>query len=243
MAQMNNIHLSVVIPAYNEEKRIKKTLNYILKILARADFAWEIIVVDDGSADKTVEAVESVQDKNIVAYRYEKNRGKGYAVNYGFKKAVGEYILFADADNSTPFEEIFDLLRETEHFNVVIGSRKLSGSHIKVKQPLVRRIGARLGNLLIQALLLPGYPDTQCGFKLFSADCAKKIFSRQTVWRWGFDIEILYIAKKLGCRIKQVPVDWYNDERSTIQSPKVFTQTLRELFKIKSNAISGVYKF
>ncbi|MCX6809350.1 MAG: glycosyltransferase family 2 protein [Candidatus Berkelbacteria bacterium] len=239
---MNEIKISVIIPAFNEAKRLPKTLKKISDFFKRKNYSYEIVVVDDGSQDKTTDTIKSLNIPNVRVVSYKANRGKGYAVNFGILKAKGKYILFADADNSTPFEQIEKLLEHIENYEVVIGSRYLTNSHIKLKQPLSRRVAARLGNLLIRAMVLPKIEDTQCGFKMFQRHAAHEIFSRQTIWRWGFDIEILYIAKKLGFKIKEVPIDWYNDEATRIQSPRVFLTTFSELLRIKLNSISGKYR-
>lgn len=236
------IFLSVVIPAYNESRRIGKTLNIILDYLEKKDFNYEIIVVDDGSKDNTKQLAEALKIPNLRIESYGENRGKGYAINHGVNQAKGKYILFADADNSTPFQEVDRLLEHIEQYDVVIGSRYLKNSNIKVKQSFLRIMASRFGNLLIQILILPGIPDTQCGFKMFKQTVAKKIFYRQTIWRWGFDMEILRIAKEQKMTIKQVSVDWYNDEASRIQSRKVFLKTLNELFRIRWNSFVGLYR-
>lgn len=233
--------ISIVIPAYNEEKRIVKTLKKVADFFDRQAMDYEIIVVSDGSRDKTCEVVENFGSDRVKIICVCQNHGKGFGVNRGVANAKGEKILFIDADNSTPIEHFSDLYQHLEEFEVVIGSRYSHDSKIKLKQPWIRIVGSRIGNLLIQTMILPGFPDTQCGFKLFTKDAAKRIFSRQTIWRWGFDMEILYVAKKLGYKIKQVPVSWFNDERSRIQSFRTFTTTFCELVKIKLNALRGVY--
>lgn len=233
--------VSIVIPAYNEEKRIVKTLKKVVSFFDEKKLDYEVIVVSDGSRDKTCEVVEDFGSERVKVICVHQNHGKGFGVNRGVANAKGEKILFIDADNSTPIQQFCDLDQYTGEFEVVIGSRYLPDSKIKLKQPLVRIIGSRTGNLLIQAMILPGFSDTQCGFKLFTKDAAKRIFQRQTIWRWGFDMEILYIARKLGYKIKQVPVSWFNDERSKVQSFKTFLTTFLELIKIKINVISGAY--
>lgn len=233
--------ISIVIPAYNEEKRITKTLKKVVSFFDRQNLDYEIIVVSDGSRDRTCDVVREFGSDRVKVVCVYRNHGKGFGVNRGVANAKGQYILFIDADNSTPIEHYLDLKKYIDEYSVVIGSRYLHDSNIKLKQPWLRIIGSRIGNILIQAMILPGFPDTQCGFKLFKKDAAKQIFSRQTIWRWGFDMEILYIAKKLGYKIKQVPVSWFNDERSRIQSFKTFWTTLSELAKIKVNALSGKY--
>lgn len=235
------MEISVIIPAYNESKRISKTLKIINDFFAKSNYSYEIIVVDDGSMDDTPEVVEELKYENVSVLSYKANRGKGYAVNFGVKNSSGKKIIFIDADNSTPFEQIKELIKFIDDFEVVIGSRYLKCSNIKIKQPLSRRLAARFGNLLVRILLFPNLSDTQCGFKMFQKKAAQEIFSRQTIWRWGFDIEALYIAKKLKYKIKEVPIDWYNDEGTKIQSPMVFLTTLSELMRIKLNSLKGIY--
>ncbi len=237
----NKIDISVVIPAYNEAKRLPKTLKIISEFFDSHDYKYEIIVVDDGSTDSTIDKARQLKVKNLRILSYKINRGKGYAVNYGVSRAGGEHIIFADADNSTPFEQIEKLLKYDD-YEVVIGSRYLKDSDIKIKQSLARRVAARFGNMLIRLILLPRIKDTQCGFKMFQKKAAREIFPRQTIWRWGFDIEVLYIAKKLKYKIKEVPIEWFNDAGSKVQSPLVFLSTFSELFRIKLNSLQKKYR-
>ncbi len=233
--------ISIIVPAYNEEKRIGKTLEAISEYFqSRAD-SYEIVVVDDGSHDETKSVVENMALPNLRLVSYDANRGKGYAVNFGVKAAQGKWILFTDADNSTPIAEFDRLWRWTDSHQVIIGSRYLKGSHIAIRQGLPRILLGRLGNLLVQTLILPGVHDSQCGFKLFSRQAAEVIFALQIVWRWGFDMEILRIAKERGYRIKEVAITWLNDEQSKIQSSRVFAKTFLELLAIKKNSLLGRY--
>jgi len=241
MTNRSLLELSVIIPAYNEEKRLPKTLAIVSRFLEGQDLSYEIIVVDDGSGDKTKEVTLAAKIPNLRYVTYGHNRGKGFAVHFGVECARGNWILFTDADNSTPIEEFAKLWRSTDRYEVIIGSRYRADSHVAVKQARARIILSRLGNLLVQLLILPGLKDTQCGFKLFSHAAAKKIFARQTIWAWGFDMEILRIAKELGYQIKEVGVTWYNDEQTRLQSSRVFTRTLGELFRIRLNSWRGIY--
>lgn len=234
--------LSVIVPAYNEAKRISQTLRSIDKYLADKHWSYEILVVDDGSSDQTQTVVNQLKLPNVRLLSYDQNRGKGYAVCFGVKHARGEWVLFTDADNSTRIEELDKLWPATRQYQVIIGSRYLPGSHIAIKQPTPRVVLSRLSNLLIQALILPGIRDTQCGFKLFRRIEAKEIFRRQTIWGWGFDMEILRIARELGYKIKEVPITWYNDEQSHIRSSRVVWRTLKELLTIKNNSLAGHYR-
>lgn len=238
-------YLSIIIPAYNEEKRLPGTLESIAEYLKQIDKEIEVIVVDDGSSDNTTKVAEKMKSdiKNLKVINYGENRGKGYAVKTGMLAAKGDYTLFMDADNATPITEIEKLWPFASGFEVVIGSRHLKTSNVVIKQPWYRILISRLGNFVIQALLIKGIKDTQCGFKLFSKKAAKEIYSRQKIDRWGFDMEILAIAQKiLGYKIKEVPVSWYNSPDSRLRPIRDGFRTLRELIKIKINLISGKYK-
>lgn len=239
---MSEIELSVVIPAFNDAERLKKTLPVIKKFFDTKKCRVEIIIIDDGSKDDTQVIVKNFGYNNVRCEAYKVNIGKGYAVNYGVKKAVGRWILFVDADNSTPIKEIDKLWGYRDKYDVIIGSRYLKGSKIGKHQPLFRRFASRAGNMLARMLILPGIRDTQCGFKLFEKSASKEIFGLQTIWRWGFDMEILRIAREGKFKIKEVAVEWFDAEASRIQSKKVFYKTLGELFRIKFNSIKGKYK-
>lgn len=234
--------LSVVIPMYNEAERITATLDYVTDYLKKQTYSWEVIVVNDGSTDKSTEVVTHGRWPHTALVEYHRNRGKGYAVNKGMHEARGEYIAMCDADNATPFEQIERLFKAIETCDMAIGSRYVKGSHIVLKQPWQRIVGSRVGNLLVQLMILPGINDTQCGFKLFKRDVAKKIAPLQTVWRWGFDMELLVIGKQLGYKVKEVPVDWYDRTGSKVHSGRAFTSTLEELFKIRRNRSKKIYK-
>ena len=242
-AEKYEYNVSVIIPSFNEKRRIEKTLNAINDYFSAGQLTRQIIVVDDGSTDNTVGIVEGLRNKikdlSIIAYR--SNSGKGHAIKKGVESCRGEYILFTDADNSTPIQE-FDkfcpLLKDNE---LVIGSRYLAGSKIVVKQPLYRVFIGRLANMLIQFSILDGVRDTQCGFKAFQHEAAKEIFSRMKVKRFGFDIEILSIAQLLNFHVKEVPVSWYNSPESRLRPIKDTFRTFSELVYIKLNLWGGRY--
>lgn len=233
--------ITIIVPAYNEEYRIAATLRAIEWYFERKKLPHEILVVDDGSTDETRRVVDGLGIPHTRVLSYLDNRGKGFAVNYGVQAARGAWIMFADADNSTPIDQFDRLWLEADSDRVIIGSRYLKESVITVRQAVPRIVLGRLGNLLVQLLILPGIKDSQCGFKLFEATAAKKIFAKQTIWRWGFDMEILRIAKETGLKIKEVPITWRNDEQSRIQSSGVFLKTLLELLSIKKNSLLGCY--
>lgn len=236
------VDLTVIVPAYNESKRISQTLRGIVQFFNGEGISYEVLVVNDGSTDQTAEVVKALNLENVTVIDYGENRGKGYAVNYGVMHASGAWVLFTDADNSTPIEEYTKLAAQKDDYEIIIGSRYLADSKIVIKQSKLRILLSRIGNILAQAILLGGIKDTQCGFKLFSTSAAKRVFGKQTIWRWGFDMEILRAGRELGYKIKEVPVTWYNDEQTHIQSRRVFTKTFIELLTIRLNSLRGFYK-
>lgn len=234
--------LSVVIPAYNEEKRLPETLKKLRDYLSRQDYEWEVLIVNDGSKDATGNVVrEVIKDwQNFRLIDNKLNKGKGGVVKQGMLEAKGDWRLFMDADNSTDISEIEKLWPAKEGYDIIIGSRYLNKDSIKIKQPLTRRIVSRFGNWLIRILLGINMVDTQCGFKLFSAKASEDIFPRQTIERWGFDMEILAIARKMGYEIKEVAVDWYDAEGSHVKKGTAF-KSLKELLIIKRNLMRKKY--
>ncbi len=235
--------LSVVIPAHNEEKRIEATLLDVDRYLEKQAYDYEIIVVNNNSTDRTVEVVErlrstTVQNARVVS---ETIRGKGAAVKKGIAESQGDYVVFMDADNAVPISEIERLWPHLQAGNeVVIGSRYVDPSTVKVKQPFYRIVMSRMSNLLIQFLLIPHIKDTQCGFKAFEGRAAKQIFKGVTIYGWGFDMEILTIALKHSYRIKEQPVSWTEHGGSHVPIT-AYLQALRDLFLIKWRSLTGKY--
>ena len=214
--------LSIVIPAYNEERRLPQTLRQVLDWLARGTFSFrEVIVVDDGSRDGTARVVEEFAqtDACLRLARNPGNRGKGYAVRNGMLEAKGEWILYTDADLSTPITEIDKLCRAAREQDaaVAIGSRAVDRSLVEVHQPAMRELSGRAFNLVMRMVTGLPFRDTQCGFKLYRADAARQIFTRQKQEGFSFDVEDLLIAKKLGLRAVEVPVRWANVEGTKVR--------------------------
>lgn len=242
----NEIHLSVIIPAYNEESRIAKTLLDIDRYLSKQKYGYEILVVNDGSKDKTAKIIQNFQSvvRNLELINNPENHGKGYVVRQGMLQAKGKYRLFTDADNSTSIEHVEKMWPFFEKgFEVVIGSRDskdAKGAKQAVSQSFIKRLMGNFGNLLIQILAVWGIWDTQCGFKAFQSKAAKDIFSRLIIDRWGFDIEALAVAQRLGYKIAKVPVCWVNEPDSKV-GWKGYLKTFTELFQIKLNLIKDKY--
>lgn len=232
---MKKPFLSIIIPAYNEAKRLPLTLIDLQKHLKNVDYTYEVIVVSDGSHDETVDIVKRFEllMNNLKILDFKKNRGKGAVVRDGMLSAAGHYRLFMDADNSTAIDQ-FDRLRPylDEGYDIVIASRYIRGSKMEPPQSLVRRIPSRIGNLIIRTLLLGGIKDTQCGFKVFAEHAAERIFSKMRIDRWGFDVEALALGKKMGYKIKEAPVLWVNKSLSNLGA-SAFLKTLWEVFKIR----------
>ena len=239
------MYLSVIIPAYNEERRLPKTLKAVYEYLSRQSYDYEILVVSDGSKDRTADVAREA-GRGIPNFRVidnEENCGKGCVVRQGLLEARGEYRIFMDADNSTSIDH-FEKMRPyfEQGLEVVIGSRDIKGAKITVPQSWIRR---RLGdsfNLIVQTVAgLWGIWDTQCGFKGFTAKAAQDIFSRATIDRWAFDVEALVIAKNLGYEIKQIPVTWINDPESKVKLEGMIKMLL-EVIKVRLNMWRGKYK-
>jgi len=242
---MPEIKLSVLVPAYNEEKRLPQTLREIDKYLKKQKYNYEIIVVSGGSTDNTVEVTKKLipEIKNLSVLELKESLGKGFSVRQGILKAQGKYRLFTDADNSTSINQVEKMWPEFEKgFDVVIGSRDIKGAVLAVPQPLFRRILGNIFNLLTKIISgIWGIPDTQCGFKGFSERAAKDIFSLMITDRFAFDVEVLIIAKKFGYIIKEIPVTWVNDISSTVKF-KSMVEMLLDIIKIRINSIKGVYE-
>jgi dolichyl-phosphate beta-glucosyltransferase len=236
--------LSVVIPAYNEEKRIAETLKNLDGYLEKQNYEYEIVVVVNNSKDHTYDIVQELEKTTVQNAKAMnlKEGGKGNAVKRGIlESASGDIIMFMDADNATPISEIEKFLPFFDQgYDVVIGSRYTNPELVKVKQPFYRILLSRLSNMLIQILAVPGIKDTQLGFKAFTHKAAKDIFPLVTVLGWGFDMEVLTIALKRGYKIKEVGVSWTEHGGGHVPL-SAYLESLIDLFKIKLRALSGKY--
>jgi len=236
-------YLSVVIPAYNESGRISQTLFDIDKYLSQVEYSYEILVVNDGSKDNTAEIVDRLMEviKNLRLINNEINHGKGYVTRQGMLGAKGEYRIYIDADNAISLNQIESFWSYLKQgFDVIIGSIELKGSRAEEHAAWYRRLLGKIAKYIIRILTIWEIHDTQRAFKLFPAYVAEDIFTKQTIKRWGFDIEILVIAKKLGYKIKELPIVWINPGGGTI-TLKSYIKTFQELLKIKWNLIKGRY--
>ena len=239
------MHLSVVIPAYNEEKRISKTLKSIDEYLRKQEYLYEILVVSDGSKDNTAKVVNDLTSeiKNLRVIDNKQNRGKGYVVRQGIMEAKGKYRLFTDADNSTSIDQVEKMWPLLEKgVDVVIGSRDLKDSVLDPPQPFLRNFILGEGFKLYRKLVLGlwGVEDTQCGFKCFSDRMVEKVFPKCVIDRFAFDPEILIVANKKGYKIKEIPVYWKNDLSSTVKASSMIKMAL-DMIKIKFNNLKGIY--
>ena len=233
--------LSVVIPAYNEAQRLPATLVRIRGFLEARAQSFEIVVADDGSRDATAAVAEAAGGPWLRVLRGGPNRGKGHAVRRGMLEARGERRLMTDADLSTPIEELPSLeARLDRGFDVAIGSRAVVGARIEVHQSAFRETAGRAFNVLVRLLLLPGIRDTQCGFKLFTAAAAQAAFEPVRLAGFSFDVEAIYIARRRGLRVAEVPVLWRNDVATRVGGVSG-TRAFLDLLRIRLNAARGRY--
>lgn len=239
------MYLSIIIPAYNEQYRIIPTLEKVIYYIEKNNIYAEVIVVDDGSDDRTFTLIETFSKSHdcIRTLHNCQNEGKGASVRQGVLAAKGEYILFTDADNSTPIEELNKLLPliSSREFDIAIGSRGLKESEIEKRQPLYRMIMGKTFNCLVRLFLYKDFWDTQCGFKCFSRKAAQEIFKLQRINRFAFDVEVLAIAKVKGYRIKEVPVVWMNSLPNRVKLVKDSFQMFMDIFRLKYNLHKQAY--
>lgn len=240
-----SIKLSIVIPCYNEKKRLKSGINHYMSFLKTQKYKWEIILVNDGSVDNTLELMKkySRTDKRIKVISYRKNQGKGHAVKTGMEKAKGAFVLFSDLDHSVPISTIntfFNYFKKG--FDVVIGSRRVEGSKfIKKQNPLRENLG-RGFTLLVRILIDWPIKDATCGFKAFTNTAAKKLFSQISIYGWAFDAELLFLCKKYGYKYAQAPVNWQDVKGSKVSLTKDIAGSLWGLVKIRINEARKKYK-
>jgi len=237
-----NPFLSIIIPAYNEESRLPDTLEQVIRFLEKQTFTSEIVVVENGSRDRTYAIAQEFAKKNgnVRAIQNEA-RGKGLAIQRGMQEAKGEYLFMCDADLSMPIEELSKFLPpQLQNVDIAIASREAPGS-IRYNEPYYRHLTGRVFNTLIRLLVLPTLQDTQCGFKCIRADVARDIFPYQTLTGWAFDVELLYIARHHGYRIVEIPIHWYFNADSKISVLRDSLRMFLDLLLIRRNARRGLY--
>lgn len=244
LTALNTPFLSIIIPAYNEESRLPRTLEQIFAFLNQQAYIFEVLVIENGSSDKTLEVTQKyAQTHPQLIVLQEQQRGKGNAVRRGMLEAKGEYRFICDADLSMPIEELPKFLPpQLGEFDIAIGSREAKGA-IRYNEPPYRHFGGRAINLLIQVLILPSLNDTQCGFKCFHASTAEALFRQQTLTGWSFDIEILYLARRKKLRVKEIPIQWYFHADSKVNAVQDALKMISDIFRIHLNALYGKYDF
>jgi len=235
--------LSIIIPAYNEEVRLAKTLPVLKEFLERQEYSWEVVLVDDGSADRTSEVLQQFfSPEEGRSFKHTPNRGKGYAIRRGVAEARGEILLFSDADFSTPIDEFPKLYQHIQNgFDIAIGSRSLPESNVEVHQAWVREGMGKIFNLLVRIILLRGFIDTQCGFKCVRRKAAAPIFSQLTIDGFGYDVEFLFLAQKNGLKIKETPVLWRNHPDSRVRILQDSFRMLTDLITVRFRDLFGQY--
>jgi len=239
------MHLSIVIPAYNEEKRITPTLDSVSAFVNNTDFLAEVLVIDDGSTDGTAALIQDRKESGepFRLISYQSNQGKGYAVRKGMLAANGKYRLFMDADSSMPIDQAPGLLEvlEQENAQVAIASRYIAGSRNLGQGSAIRRFVSRLGGAFIRLTVLPGIADSQCGFKLFTSEAAAALFTNLQVHRWGFDVEVLARARALGMKIVEVPVKWQPMPGTTLSAWRATPSVLMTTVQVAWRYHTGQY--
>jgi dolichyl-phosphate beta-glucosyltransferase len=245
MSDMETPHLSVIIPAYNEQERLPRTLRDVTAYLSAQPFRSEVLIVDDGSRDATAEIVASWPagqvPTRLIQHPDRANHGKGAAVTRGMLAAAGDFRLFMDADNSTTIDQVGQFWPFfSRGYDLLIGSRKIAGARVSVHQAKYKEWAGSLGNLFVRLLAVPGILDTQAGFKMFTRRSVEVVFPRLTIKRWGYDIEILVIARRHGLRFCELPITWVNASGSKV-SLSTYFEVLYEVWRIRRNLLAGKY--
>ncbi len=233
---------SVIIPAWNEERRVRASLQRVVAFVQGQPHPIEVVVVDDGSDDATATIVEEFEGRHpFVKLIRNPHGGKGAAVKTGVAQAEGRYLVICDTDLSVPIEELPKFLPPAlDGYDLAIASREVEGAE-RIDEPYYRHLMGRVYNLLVRLAAVPGIQDTQCGFKAFRREVAREIFPYQTIEGWGFDVEILFIARRFGYRIIEVPVTWYYGSESKVRPVKDTLGMIRDLWQVRVNARRGVY--
>ena len=236
-----NPFLSIIIPAHNEAKRLPDTLERVFSFLEKQSFSSEVIVVENGSNDETLEIAQRFAERHQNLRVIQSERGKGAAVKLGMLEATGDYRFMCDADLSMPIEEVTKFIPPAlNNFDIAIASREAKGA-VRYNEPRYRHLGGRAINFIIQLFILPSLNDTQCGFKCFSAKVVEDIFNLQTLNGWSFDIELLYIARHRKYSIKEIPIHWVHHPDTKISAVRDALRMIQDIFRIHANAWRGIY--
>lgn len=237
------VYLTILVPSYNEAKIIDGSLKKISSFLSKKEYLWEIVVVNDGSSDSTAVIVAKAKNSGIRLINYEINRGKGGALKEGIKNSAGKFIIFTDVDLSVPIETVDQFLKELERgdADVVIGTRKIKTAKVLVHQPWLRENLGKGFTFITRIITGVKVSDFTCGFKGFSSESAKKIFENSRLARWAYDAEILFLAKKYGYKISEIPVTWINRKDTRVRLGNAVITSFIDLIKLKLNDWSGKY--
>lgn len=235
--------LSIVIPAYNEESRLPHTLPKVVEFVEAQPYEAEVLVVDDGSVDRTAELVEKFAANHpCVRLIRAEHGGKGHAVRIGMLQALGEFAFLCDADLAMPITELPKFLPPRQnHYHVAIGSREAAGA-VRYNEPAYRHVMGRVFNWLVKIMAVPGFEDTQCGFKCFHSSVSNDLFSHQTINGFSFDVEVLYIALKRGYKIIEVPIHWYYQTESKVHPVRDTIRMFKDMLKVRRNDRRGLYE-
>ena len=243
-SETSAFQLSIIVPSFNEEVRLPASLQLIAAYVSSANRSTEVLVVDDGSKDRTAEVAASFADRipNLRVLRNGENRGKGYSVRHGMQEARGEYVLFTDADLSAPIEEADKLLSALQQFDIAIGSRALNRDLIDVHESHFREFAGIIFNRIVRIVLWLPFVDTQCGFKAFRREPCRIIFEQQRIERFGFDPELLYLARHHGLKATEIPVRWSHSPATKINMMRDSIQMFIDVFTIRWNSLLGRYR-
>lgn len=243
-SETSAFQLSIIVPSFNEEARLPASLDLIAAYVTSAHRSTEVLVVDDGSNDRTAEVAAAFADRipNLRVLKNGENRGKGYSVRHGMQEARGEYVLFTDADLSAPIEEADKLLLALQQYDIAIGSRALNRDLIDVHESLFREFAGIIFNRIVRIVLWLPFVDTQCGFKAFRREPCRIIFEQQRIERFGFDPELLYLARHHGLKATEIPVRWSHSPATKINMMRDSIQMFVDVFAIRSNSLLGRYR-
>jgi glycosyltransferase involved in cell wall biosynthesis len=235
--------LTIIIPSFNEEARLGPSLELIAEYIDASGHSTEVLVVDDGSTDRTAEVAQSFGGRiaNLRVLKNGENRGKGYSVRHGMREAQGENVLFTDADLSAPIEQADKLIEALQQYDVAIGSRAVDRSLITVHESLFREFAGIVFNRIVRIVLWLPFVDTQCGFKAFRRERCRIIFEQQRIERFGFDPELLYLARHHGLKSAEIPVRWAHSPATKINLLRDSVQMFLDVFTIRWNALLGRY--